>query len=160
MIKRNNTEKRLKKLAGPICSPTSILVPPPPLFPWCLSSPRTCLPVKPDPFVPVELGEDTDLLITFHLHCKQQQPVLKTQLNPMFSACVLGKGWERTGKGCACLTQQPGNQQCCPLMPAGQRAHRIFTAEQSVPITSPEGRGHVSAMALPTWLAQLGRRRC
>lgn len=102
-------------------------------------------------------------LTTFHLHCKQEQPALKNLLNPMFnpcSACVLGKVWERAGEVCACLIQPPGSQQCCPLMPAGQRAHRVFIAEQSVPVTSPEGRGHVSAAALPTWLAQLGRRTC
>lgn len=162
MIERNNTEKRLKRLAGSICSSTTTLLSISSL-PTVSLLPRTCPAVKPDPFTPAELGEDTDLLTTFHLHCRQQQPALKTQLNPMFnpcSACVLGKGWERAGKGCACLIQQPGSQQCWPLMPAGQRAHGVFIAEQSVPITSPEARGHASAPALPAWLAQLSRRRC
>lgn len=125
----------------------------PPVFPWCQCSLRTCLTVKPSLFVPAELEEDTDLLTTFHLHCKQNT-VLKSQLNPMFthvqslpgfcSTRVLGKAWKRAGNGCARES-------------AGQRAHGVFIAQKSVPITAPEGQADVLAAVLPTRLA-LGSR--
>jgi len=69
------------------------------------------------------------------------------------SAHVLGKVGKRAGDGCACLIWQPGSQQGCPLLPAGQRAHRVFIAQKSVPVTAPEGKGDAPTDALPTWLA-------
>lgn len=57
--------------------------------------------VKPYLFPPAELGEDTDRLTTFHLHCKQKI-ALKSLLKPMFNPCLVSAvhvSLEKCGKG-------------------------------------------------------------
>lgn len=54
--------------------------------------------VKPYLFAPAELGEDTDLLTTFHLHCKQKT-ALKSLLKPMFESLPVHVSLEKCGKG-------------------------------------------------------------
>lgn len=57
--------------------------------------------VKPYLFAPAELGEDTDLLTTFHPHC-EQKTALKSLLKSMFNLCLVSAAHmslEKCGKG-------------------------------------------------------------
>lgn len=110
--------------------------------------------VKPYLFAPAELGHRPAHHLSSRLQrkdCIKKPAETHVQSLPGFcSAHILGKVWKRAGNGRACLIRQPGESAG---LPAGQRAHGVFIAQKSVPITAPEAKGDASTDALPTWLA-------